>query len=149
LERLLLAVHGWVTRNFVGHYPRNLRIELEDGRPIELPVLFAVAAPTDDESPPAADRPEALHSPDFRSVNWFGRPYRFSELQAACVRALWEAWEQGTPELSQQTILEAAESDQTRLDHVFRNRGRQPHPAFGSMIVSTGQGVYRLQPPPA
>lgn len=98
--------------------------------------------------PSARHNPEAgpTHSPDFRSVNWFGTPYAFTPKQAAVVGVLWQAWEANSPDVGQQTILEAVDSDQGRLDHVFRAQG-QPHPAWGKMIVASSRGVYRLQEP--
>jgi hypothetical protein len=89
--------------------------------------------------------PPARHSIDFRSVHWFGTDYSLTATQAACVKVLWQAWENGTPELAQATILEDrdVESESTRLRDVFRN-----HSAWGTMIVpgKTG-GSFRLNPP--
>lgn len=48
---------------------------------------------------------EAKHSPDFRSVNWFGTEYHFTATQAACVSVLWDAWTNGTPEIGGDTLL--------------------------------------------
>ena len=73
--------------------------------------------------------PQASHSPDFRSVRC-GPLYSFSAAQAACIKVLWNAWKNGTPEVGDATILEAAESETARLSDVFRG-----HPAWGSMIV--------------
>jgi hypothetical protein len=95
------------------------------------------------------------HSADFTSVHWFGMDYTFAKgLQAASVKALWEAWEAGTPNLSQETIGDKAGSSDVRfrLEHVFKptkkKKGkREPHPAWGTMIKSTGKGVFALSPP--
>jgi hypothetical protein len=88
---------------------------------------------------------DARHSPDFRSVYWFGQEYSFTANQAACVRLLWEAWENGTPELSGPKILEEADIDQDRLSAVFRD-----HPAWKTMIrPGHTKGAYRLSPPTA
>jgi len=88
---------------------------------------------------------DARHSPDFRSVYWFGQEYSFTANQAACVRLLWEAWENGTPELSGAKILEEADIDQDRLSAVFRD-----HPAWKTMIrPGHTKGAYRLSPPTA
>lgn len=61
------------------------------------------------------------HSLDFRSVRWFGEEYTFTKTQAACLKVMWEAWEQGTPDLDQQTILNEADADSKRLVDVFRD----------------------------
>jgi hypothetical protein len=89
------------------------------------------------------------HGPDFRSVDWCGREYPFTKAQAACVKVLWEAWENGTPEVGNYTILQAAKSEQSRLQDVFKQRGKM-HPAWGTMIVScpTNKGAFRLQESP-
>jgi hypothetical protein len=88
----------------------------------------------------------ARHSRDFRSVHWYGDDYSFSPTQAACVKVLWEAWENGTPELGQATILEhpEVEADSRRLIDVFKG-----HPAWGKMIAR-GQtaGSFRLTEQP-
>ena len=100
------------------------------------------------ETPPS----QPTHSADFTSVDWFGVKYEFAKgLQAECVRVLWKAWENRTPSLSEKTIGEEAgsSSDRFRLDHVFKpankkTRKREAHPAWGTMIVRAGKGVFRL-----
>jgi hypothetical protein len=85
--------------------------------------------------------PCEVHSADFRSVRWFGREYSFSAPQAACVRVLWENWEQGTPEVGNEYLATTVECG--RIPDLFRG-----HAAWKTMIVS-GQkkGNYRLQEP--
>ena len=87
---------------------------------------------------------KAAHSPDFRSVNWFGTVYEFTPNQAACVKLMWEASENGTPSVGDQTILVAADSNSERLSLVFRD-----HAAWSTLIVE-GQtkGTHRLADPP-
>ncbi len=63
--------------------------------------------------------PPALHSEDFRSVHWFGTDYCFTATQAACVGVLWRAWENKTPEVSQELVLAGADSESGRLSDVF------------------------------
>jgi hypothetical protein len=96
---------------------------------------------------PVAGRPPsppARHSPDFRSVLWFGQYYSFTTGQAACVQIMWNAWEQGTPEMAQQRILGDAGLDSACLLYVFKG-----HAAWGTMIVHGGtKGAFRLQEPP-
>ena len=94
---------------------------------------------------PRPSTKDARHSPDFRSVYWFGQEYSFTANQAACVRLLWEAWENGTPELSAAALCESVELANDRLDLVFRK-----HPAWGEMIrPGHTKGSYRLSPPAA
>jgi hypothetical protein len=92
--------------------------------------------------------PPARHSDDFRSVHWFGYDYSFSKIQAPCIEVLWKNWENGTPEVANYTILNAAKSDQSRLQDVFKQKG-QMHVAWGTMIVScpNNKGAFRLQEP--
>ncbi len=83
------------------------------------------------------------HSRDFSSVVWYGTAYNFTGAQSHVVRALWEAWANGTPCLRQETLLDAAGSDGRRLAHLFRD-----HPAWSSMIVAGAvRGTFRLAEP--
>lgn len=88
--------------------------------------------------------PPARHSPDFRSVHWFGAGYAFTDTQAACVRELWESWENGTPEVADQTLLKIADvADGQKLRHVFRE-----NPAWKTMILEgTTKGTHQILPP--
>lgn len=70
-------------------------------RELELPQLAALlqqALPTLDAAP-ATELGDYDHSPDFRSVRWFGESYTFTENQALRVKLLWENWERGTPDV--------------------------------------------------
>jgi hypothetical protein len=92
----------------------------------------------------------ARHSPDFRSVHWYGTAYSFTKQQAACVKILWEAWENHTPDVGQDTILEEIDGAGNRLADLFRERDAgssqlRSHPAWGPMICPGGtKGTYRL-----
>lgn len=94
----------------------------------------------------STERQEAKHSEDFRSVSWFGATFIFTPLQAAIVRQLWAASENGTPDVGIHTLLENAGSDvnSRRLDLVFRG-----HPAWKTMIVTVQRGLYRLNRHPS
>ena len=97
------------------------------------------AQPASSTQVPAAS--EIKHSEDYRSVKWYGKSYTFTVGQAGCVKCLWEAWESGTPELSQETVLEAAGVSTQRLSDAFRG-----NVAWGKMIVKgSTKGSYRLQ----
>jgi hypothetical protein len=86
---------------------------------------------------------EFAHSPDFRSVRWFGATYTFTENQAPRVGLLWQNWEKGTPDVGRQALLDAVEeSSGQHIAHVFRDC-----PAWGTMIVSAKKGSYRLRRP--
>lgn len=76
-------------------------------------------------------------------MKWFGVDYSFTGNQAAVIEVLWEAWENGTPEVGNAKLIEAADSESKRLRGVFKN-----HPAWGSMIVAgKTKGSHRLVSP--
>ena len=86
----------------------------------------------------------ARHSRDFASVNWYGTYYTFTAAQARVVAALWEAWQNGTPDVRQETLLDEAGSESRKLANLFRD-----HPAWGVLIVpGAARGLYRLVSPP-
>jgi len=114
---------------------------------IELPsatvdTKFAPSGAVSSKAPLSPTR----HSDDFRSVHWFGHDYSFTKTQAPCIEFLWKNWENGTPEVGNFAILQAARSEQNRLPDVFKRKGEM-HAAWGTMIVScpTNKGAYRLQ----
>lgn len=84
------------------------------------------------------------HSPDFKSVNWFGSAYTFTPTQAAIVGALWAAWESGSPDVGGEYLLAVAGSNSKKLADLFKG-----HPAMapGGMISHVGRAVYRLAEP--
>ena len=85
----------------------------------------------------------ARHGCDYRSVVWFGTDYTFSSYQAACVAVLWDAWQNGTPEVGDDTVLMKAECETKRLRDMFRS-----HPAWRNMIiVGKSKGTHRLSGP--
>jgi hypothetical protein len=100
-------------------------------------------APNDERG--GRTRNGATHSDDFRSVNWYGKPFTFTATQAACIGILWKARENGTPGVGQGAILDSAGSTGSTLRDVF-NKGK--HPAWNSMVVSSGKGAFRLAEAP-
>lgn len=84
------------------------------------------------------------HSPDYRSVRWFGQKHEFSAKQGACLHVLWEAWENDTPQVSDGTILEKASvGDKQRLRDVFKG-----HAAWKTMIIpGTHPDTHQLSEP--
>lgn len=80
------------------------------------------------------------HGPGFASVLWDGASYAFSPTQARVVAQLWEAWENGTPDVRQELLLSEAGSESDRLVDLFRD-----HEAWGKFIVSgEAKGTFRL-----
>ncbi len=83
-----------------------------------------------------SDASPARHGPDFRSVHWYGKDHSFTRNQAACVRVLWQAWEQDTPDVGDQKLIQVTDAgDKQRLRDVFKNNA-----AWGTMIIP---GKYR------
>lgn len=113
-----------------------------------VPTDYASQGPPTPVASPAAPtvdaNPEPSHSPDFRSVNWYGQEFDFTPTQAACVKVLWDAWESGTSTLGESSILDSAGSAGSRLRDVFR-KGK--HPAMGRMIHKVGRDSYQLGKP--
>ena len=95
---------------------------------------------------PATQQPEVGHSADFHSALWYGQDFTFSHQQAAVVRLLWTAYENGTPDLSQETLLDKSGSSGGRLRDVFKEANGM-HRAWGTMIVESRKGVFRLSEP--
>jgi hypothetical protein len=97
-------------------------------------------APTSQFAPVAPI--ETAHSTDFRSVRWFGIAYAFTANQARVVEALWQAWAQGTPDVGDETLLEAVDHDAPprSLRDVFRDS-----PAWSVMVIpGATKGSHRL-----
>ena len=125
-----------------GVTPVRITIDVhEDERPIVLPMKMQLHYDMPSNRIPshehAGDAPK--HSPDFRAVHWSGQDYIFSPTQASVVRQLWEAWEDGNGEVGQETLLEKAGSESSRLRDLFKD-----HPAWGNVIKSCGKGVFSL-----
>lgn len=121
--------------------PLHGSARLTNGR-VELSLTVPIDAPL----PAPATGPGPTRGPDFAAVNWFGTVYTFSGKQRSVVAALWRAKEEGYEWVSQEALLEAAESDCSRLRDLFRG-----HPAWGSMIVQAmlhggPAGAYGLAP---
>ena len=88
--------------------------------------------------------PPARPSVDFRSVYYYGANYSFTKMQAVIFRLLWEAFQNGTPDIGAETLLEAVDAKTSRLVDIFRD-----HPAWGTLIVDgKTKGSKRLADAP-
>lgn len=126
LAHVYSALREWCATD-LGKCPKVIEVAFDDGDHMRLTLPAAMVRPA--------------HSIDFRSVNWYGQEFEFTTTQAACMRLLWSAWESGSPEIGQDTILETAGSDQRRLDSVFKDNS-----AWGTLIVpGKTKGAFRLQ----
>ena len=83
-----------------------------------------------------ASENDFLPSPDYRSVVFHGETIPLSTMQAEAVRVLNEAFEQGTPEVSADYVLEQIGSKSRRLRDVFKGAGSRAW----SLLIITGQG---------
>jgi len=113
---------------------------------VELSITVPLTARSDRDADPPGQPPTGrrTHSPDFASVCWDGALYTFTPRQRSVVAALWQAREEGHHYLSQEALLEVADSDSHQLRDLFRG-----HPAWARVIVAgvnTGGrlGTYRL-----
>src|SRR5262245_50561310 len=109
-----------------------------------LAVIDAVVRWCDEQTAPsplpAPEHPvgRIAFGPDHRSWRWGDVEFSFTPTQAAAVAILWEARNNGTPEVGETTVLEHAGSAMTgrrdRLRDLFTSGGKL-HPAWGTMIV--------------
>lgn len=109
-------------------------------RPVQVQILLASGSRIEHPFPRCGREAGRKAGEGYRSVLWDGACYTFTATQARAVEALWNAAEEGTPEMHQSDVLDAANSDQLSLSMVFRG-----HPAWNVMIVrGTGKGMFRL-----
>jgi hypothetical protein len=134
--------------NNVAAFIKEALRTIHDEHGTELRRLAAELEEAGDEadSTPGSSTPRhTAHSEDFHSVSWYGQAYTFTHQQAAAVKLLWQAWENGTPDLGQAYLLEKIDSDGSRLRDIFKGKDGM-HPAWGTMIVESKKGVFRLSP---
>ena len=118
----------------------KVTVEFNEGDPFStaLPPFFRKSRSSGNDS--EDNKPSCAHSPDFASVNWNGTVYKFTKIQRIVVRELWQAKENGTPELSQEYLLETAESNSAKLSDLFQHNA-----AWGTVIVpGESRGSYQL-----
>ena len=119
--------------------------DLAGGRLAPHSLLASVASglvPT--EAPTPADgKPELpRHSPDFRTFDWRGEVLKFTPTQARVAEILCKAFENRTPDVGLDYLLENSESEARRLRDVFKGTK-----ALGTLIVpGQRRGTYRINP---
>lgn len=92
-----------------------------------------------DETEAKEQEEEPRHGPDFRSVKWPGSErFVFTPSQAAVVKILWEAFQSGTPEVSEDHLCEKACVG--KIGDLFRG-----HDSLGVMIHRAGKGLWMLK----
>ncbi|HEX7450256.1 MAG TPA: hypothetical protein VF306_22040, partial [Pirellulales bacterium] len=83
---------------------------------------------------------------DFKAVHWYGREYRFSSPQAACIQVLWRQWLSGTPIVRDELVLSIARVKARSLKDVFKTA--PGNEAWGTMIGDGDRrGTVRLAEP--
>jgi len=91
---------------------------------------------------PKVDNDAPIFSDDYRSGRWKHHRFTFSTTQAAVMEKLHFNWKQGTPEVSKDTLLDAAGSDGRELRDLFRR-----HEAWKTLITQGSRpGLWRLAP---
>lgn len=98
--------------------------------------------------PPILAEGRAIAGPDFASVIWHGRQFRFTPKQAAIISELWYARHHGYEYVTAAYLLSEAESSASRVRDLFCG-----HPAWGTLIQSHRYfdgppGTFRLAPGP-
>jgi hypothetical protein len=81
------------------------------------------------------------HSGDYRSVTLRGENYSLTGTQAAVIKILHEAYENGTAELSGHYILEQLGTPNSRLRDTFKTN---PKALKGLIMSGKTKGTYRL-----
>ena len=114
----------------------------------ETPCLTATDATTGGGGLPPSRRQGVTHGTDHAALNWYGTLYTFAPKQRIVIAALLHARDQCYDWVSQEVLLELAESDCRKLRELFCR-----HPAWGVLIVSAlyhggPAGAYRLATPP-
>jgi hypothetical protein len=151
MDLVFEATRAFVRRRYPTRALVQVDLRLDNGALVRLPVPDALCAELRKRlgggGPERGPRPggehTATHSPDFRSVHWFGADYALTEKQAKVVETLWQAREEGNPDVAQDVLLRACGSDGVRLVDLFRRS-----PAWGALIISPRAGLYRLADPP-
>jgi len=128
-----------------GDFPVSIVVRFRYLPEATLPLYMeAVAAQTK----PKAFRPNGSpwHASDFRTATWKEHSWSFTPTQAEIIKVMREAWEEGHPVMSQDSILRAAGSDSRSLSAIFQQNGKS-HPAYGILVVRVTSGMYRLAYP--
>lgn len=138
---LLAAIQQYVSSKYIGQTAVELSLRLSGGGRVKEPIPPTAVRIDVPPQQVWASGPAPKHTEGFRRVYWPGLgEFTFSWKQGAAVRELWAAWEEQSPGVSQEAVLQAAESDCARLYDLFRR-----HSAWGVLIIQGDKsGTYRL-----
>lgn len=92
-----------------------------------------------EQSPPTSGVPDIVSDDDFINVAWREQSFVFNPTQAAVVRNLFRAHENGQPVLTSERALAGTGREHAKMSDVFKG-----HPAWKSFIVLVGRHGYRL-----
>jgi hypothetical protein len=128
-------------------YPREREYTVRVSPGVPANIAAAAATAVDEMPPPGSTIAKCSASIDFASVVWYGQHFAFTPTQRRIVAVLWNAWERGTPDIGERSLLTEADSDSPTLKAVFGK-----HPAIGTMISRSSQhggpaGCFRLTEP--
>ena len=84
-----------------------------------------------------------LLSNDFTRFRWYGKEYRFGELQAKVIKRLWQAWEDGEPWVYGKIILRDIGANSERIKSIFSH-----NKYWRNIIRSDRNGKYSLNVQP-
>ncbi|MCK6619733.1 MAG: 7-cyano-7-deazaguanine synthase [Calditrichaceae bacterium] len=113
----------------------------------ELPAYCLLVMAVDYDSLPKEAEAEGAfsHSDDFRSINYNGFAYTLTSKQAEVVKLLYNAWEQGTPDIGQGFILTKLDPDDKRSNRRLRDVFKSTPEVWGTLIIpGSKKGTYRL-----
>jgi hypothetical protein len=81
------------------------------------------------------------HSTDFRSVTLHGKKFSLTSPQAQVIERLYEAYQNGTPDVGQDALLVELELQSTRLRDIFKSTSE----VWGTLVMQgKKKGTYRL-----
>ena len=113
------------------------------GPEVPAPTVEREAA-ADPTAPAAGAGSGMAPGPDFETFRWGVKTFDFPRpMQRRCIRALWEAYEDGRRPLSVETLRDRVGArESAKPSDWFRG-----HPAWKRLVVTPTQGRYALQPP--
>ncbi|MBI2857881.1 MAG: hypothetical protein HYX90_02285 [Chloroflexi bacterium] len=117
---------------------RVLRLR-ESGVSLDNQALQLIASTWNAPVPAEKIGPDFQHSADYRWVRWRGQEFRLSKRRGAIVGILHQAYRVGRPVMSWDQIKAQVRSDAAHMSDLFKKC-----PAWGSLIIEDGPGLYRL-----
>jgi len=132
-----------LTEHFIGFYSLHAQTQ----GPLSLTFQPAERGNhKDDSAPLGIGDCDLKHTPDYRSVNWRGEDLSFTPDQAIIIKALHEAYKNGTPDVGQRHLFKQADRQSDRLRDLFRSKHAKD--IWGRFVIpGKTRGTYRLNLP--